>query len=105
MEQRPAAVLALDVAEIHRDLALQLGLDAVEEVAQQHELGGDGGVGLQFEHPVPVRRAAAKQRRTGARYGLGGAFVRQGVDECVAGHRSVRALQLIAAPAPPFART
>ena len=61
VEQRPAAMRALDRAQIHGDLALQVRVHAVEEMLQQHVFGRDGGVGLELEHPVPVRLLPAQQ--------------------------------------------
>ena len=68
VEQRPAAVLALDAAQVDADLALQLQVVRLAEiVAQQHVFGRDGGVGLQLEHPVAVRPAGGAAGRRVAR--------------------------------------
>ena len=62
MEQRPAAVLALDAAQVDADLALQLQVFRLAQVVvEQHVFGRDGGVGLQLEHPVPVRPLQPQQ--------------------------------------------
>ena len=50
-------------AQIDADLRFQRRIDAVEEMLQQHVFGRDGGVGLQLEHPVPVRVLLPRQRR------------------------------------------
>ena len=66
MEQRPAAVITLDAAQIDRDLALDLGVERLAaEVAHQHVFGWDGGVGLELEHPMAVRLLAVDQRAGG----------------------------------------
>ena len=66
VEQRPAAVRALDAAQIDRDLAFELGVDRLAaEVAHQHVFGRNGGVGLELEHPMPVRLLAVEQRAGG----------------------------------------
>ena len=55
MEQRPAAMRALDAAQVDGDLGLQLGIDGLGEiVAQQHIFGRDGRVRFEFEHEVAV---------------------------------------------------
>ena len=55
MIERPAAVDALDAAQIGGDLGFQRGVDPLAEiVAQQHVFGRDGGVGLELEYPVAV---------------------------------------------------
>ena len=54
VKQRPAAVSALDAAEIDADLAFKLGIDAIEEMFQQQIFGGDGGICLEFENEVPI---------------------------------------------------
>ena len=61
--QRPAAVGALNPAQVIRDLGFQYGVDRLAEVmTKQHILGGNGGIGLQFEDPMPIRLSIAKQR-------------------------------------------
>ncbi len=55
VEQRPAAMLALDRAKVMGERLLLALVDLVEIVLQQDVLGGDGGVRLQLEHPMPVR--------------------------------------------------
>jgi hypothetical protein len=71
VEQRPAAMRALDTAQIDADLALQVGLDAVQEVFQQDVFGRNGGVGLQFEDPMAVGLLAAEQRIARPGHGVG----------------------------------
>ncbi len=66
VEQRPAAVLALNAAQVHRDLAFDLGVDRLAaEVAHQHVFGRNGRVGFQLEDPMPVRLLAIEQRAGG----------------------------------------
>ena len=54
MEQRPAAMRALDAAQINADLRLQRRIDPVEEMFQQHVFRRNRRVRFQFKHPVPV---------------------------------------------------
>ena len=62
-EQRPAAVIALDAAQIDRDLGFKRGIDRLAEIMpQQHVFGGNGGVGFEFEHPMAVRALLREQR-------------------------------------------
>ena len=52
----PAAMGALNPAQVIGDLAFQHGVDGLAEVvAKQHIFRRDGAVGFQFEHPVSVR--------------------------------------------------
>ena len=69
VEQRPAAVVALDAAEIDADLGLEHRVDAVEVVFQQDVFGRDGGVRLQLEDPVAVLVLAPQQGGRGWRDG------------------------------------
>ena len=63
MEQRPAAVLALDAAQIDGDLALQLGIHRLGQImTQQHIFGRNGGIGFELEAPVPVRLLGIEHR-------------------------------------------
>ena len=53
VHQRPAAMSALNPAQIIRDLAFQRSVDRLAEiVAKQDILRRDGAIGFQFEHPV-----------------------------------------------------
>jgi hypothetical protein len=61
-EQRPSAARALDAAQIVGEPRLHVAVDVVEEMLEQDVLGGNGGVGLEREHEMPVRRLPAKQR-------------------------------------------
>ena len=68
VHQRPAAMDALNPAQVIGDLAFQHRVDRLAEiVAQQHILGGDGAIGFQFEHPVavglPIAQQPARRRR------------------------------------------
>ena len=65
VEQRPAAVRALDAAEIGGDLAPRApGRALAAEMAEEHVFGRDGGVGLELEAPMAV---VARQRREARR--------------------------------------
>jgi hypothetical protein len=66
MEQRPAAILALDRAQIARQIPLQGIVDLIEIMLQEDVFGRDGGVGLELVDPVPVRPLLLEQRRGGA---------------------------------------
>src|SRR5258707_11717676 len=60
--QRPAAMDTLNPVQVIRDLGFQYGVDRIAEVmTKQHILGGNGGIGLQFEDPMPIRLSIAKQ--------------------------------------------
>ena len=62
-EQRPAAVRALDAAQIDRDLGFERGIDRLAEIMpQQHIFGRNGGVGFELEHPMAVGALAGEQR-------------------------------------------
>ena len=54
VEQRPAAVLALDLAQIRHDLGLQLLVDLVEVMHQHDVFGGDRRIGLKGKDPVTI---------------------------------------------------
>ena len=55
LEQRPAAMFALDATQIGGDLAFEFSIDLLAQMmAQQHVFGRDRRVGLQFEEPVAV---------------------------------------------------
>jgi hypothetical protein len=79
MHQRPAAMGALNPAQVVGDLALKLSIDGLAEVmAKQHILRGDGAIGLQFEHQMSVRLPVAEQtlrRRGDARLQGATAFI------------------------------
>ena len=56
MHQRPAAVRALNAAEVDRDLGFQRRIDRLAEIVpQQNVFGRDGRVGLKLEHEMTVR--------------------------------------------------
>ena len=62
-EQRPAAMRALDAAQIDGDLGFERGIDRLAEIVpQQHVFGRDGGVGLELEQPMAVGALARQQR-------------------------------------------
>ena len=67
LEEAPAAVRELSLAQVGDGLALALGVDPVEEVAEQQELRRDGGVGFQLADPLPVGGLSTEERRLGAR--------------------------------------
>src|SRR3546814_8927044 len=58
VEQGPAAMAALNAAQIDSELALNLDIDLVEEMLEQDVLGRNDSVRFQFEHPMPVRLLA-----------------------------------------------
>ncbi len=59
---------ALNPAQVIRDLGLKRGVDRLAEVVtKQHILGGNGGIGLQLEHPMSIRLSATKQGARGRR--------------------------------------
>ena len=62
MEQRPAAVVALDAGQIGPDLPLQFEVIRLAQIVlQQHIFGRDGGVGLKLEHPMAIRPLELEQ--------------------------------------------
>ena len=62
LEQRPAAVSALDAAQIDRDLRFERRVDRLAEIVpQQHILGRNGGIGLELEHPMAIGPLAGEQ--------------------------------------------
>ncbi len=67
VEQRPAAVRALDGTNIPGDPRLEFRLDAAEIVLEQDELRRDRHVGLQLEDPMSVGVLQGDQRFAGAR--------------------------------------
>ena len=105
MEQRPAAVRALDRPQIDADLRLQRRIDAVEEMLQQHVFRRDRRIRLQLEQPVPVRMLPPRQRaRRPARSPR--AASRPARSRSAAGsHPALRVLRRRAAPRPRFGRT
>ena len=55
MHQRPAAMGALDAAQIVGDLGFEHRVDRLAEIVpQQNVFGRDGAVGLELEHPMAV---------------------------------------------------
>ena len=61
-KQRPAAVRALDAAQIDGDLRFERGIDRLAEIVpQQHVFGRNGGIGLELEHPMAVGPLAREQ--------------------------------------------
>ena len=91
MEQRPAAVVALDAPKIHPDFFLQRAVDSVQVVLKKHILGGNRRVGLQFEHPMPVGTLPPGEGRSGALDGILKGVVLKligvGTGQAVARHR------------------
>ncbi len=58
MEQGPAAMLALDAAQIFADLPLALDVRLLAEVVREQDIfGGDRGVGLELEAPMAILSA------------------------------------------------
>ena len=69
VEERPAAVGALDAAEIDGDQALQFEIRRLAaEMPQQHIFGRDRRVGLEFEAPMSVAVLTSEQRLRRQRY-------------------------------------
>src|SRR6266446_2670619 len=62
LEEAPAAVRELPLAQVGDGLALALGVDPVEEMAEQQELRRDGGVGFQLADPLPVGGLSTEER-------------------------------------------
>ena len=94
-KQRPAAMRALDAAQIDGDLRFERGIDRLAEIVpQQHVFGRNGGVGLKLEHPMPVRPLAREQGigRGGDRALERGCASRFAVGQMVqgVGHRAYR---------------
>jgi hypothetical protein len=55
MKERPAAVRALNAAQIDGNLSFQRGVNRFGKVmAQQDVFGRNGGVGLKLEYPMAV---------------------------------------------------
>ena len=54
MEQRPAAVPALNAPQVDPYLRLQVLVDAREEMLQQNVLRRDRRIGLEFEYEMAV---------------------------------------------------
>ena len=62
VEQRPAAILVLDTAEIVRDLGFQRSVDRLGQIVPQQDiLRRNRGVGFKLEHPVAVGLAMVQQ--------------------------------------------
>ena len=62
LNQGPAVMRALAAAQIGRDLGFQFRVDGLAEVMPHQDIfGGDGGVGLEFEHPMPIRTLDGQQ--------------------------------------------
>ena len=58
-KQRPAAMGALDAAQIDGDFCFERGIDRLAEIVpQQHVFGRNGGVRFEFEQPMAVRSLA-----------------------------------------------
>ncbi len=61
VKERPAAVLALDLAQIDADLGLEPRVDAVEIVLEQHVFGGNGRIRLELIDEMPIPALGAEQ--------------------------------------------
>ena len=56
-------MLALDAAQIDRDLCFERGIDRLAEIVpQQHIFGRNSRVGLELEHPMAVGALQRQQR-------------------------------------------
>ena len=62
VEQRPAAMLALDGAQILRQRRLDAVVDLAEIMLQQDVFGRDGRIGLELEGPMAVGALLRQQR-------------------------------------------
>ena len=62
VKQRPAAMVALDRAQIVGKLALHHIVDVAEIMVEQNVFGRDGGIRLQLVGPVPIGRLAVAER-------------------------------------------
>src|SRR5262245_43099501 len=63
MIKRPAAMLALDAAQIVGNLPLERRVSrSAAIVPKQDVFGGNCRVGFEFEHPMPVALLAVEQR-------------------------------------------
>jgi len=63
MEKRPAAMCALDAAQIGGNLCLKLRVDGLAEIVpEQHIFGWNRGIGFEFEDPVPIPALPVQQR-------------------------------------------
>ena len=79
--QRPAAVPALDPAQVDPDLPLQREVGLLAQIVDQEDVfRRDRGVGLEFEHPVTVGLLALQER--------GGGGVDRPVQRRVGGQRA-----------------
>ena len=68
-EQRPTAMIALDAAQIGRDLGLEHGIDRLAKImAQQHVFRRYGRVRFELEDPMSVALLQCEQRRRGCLY-------------------------------------
>ena len=67
MEQRPAAMRALNPAKIDPDRGLQIRVDPVQKMLEQHVFGRNRRIRFQFEQEMPVRPLPPRQRRRCAR--------------------------------------
>ena len=74
MIERPAAMLALDAAQVIADLPFELEVGRLGEVVHQQDIfRRDGGVGLELEHPMAVAALLLEQgRRRVAQHPLDG---------------------------------
>src|SRR6185437_10059877 len=63
--KRPAAVPALSLSQVDRELALELRLDLIQEMHHQDVFGRNGAIGLELEDPVPVGPLLPDQRVAG----------------------------------------
>src|SRR5262249_25467136 len=62
-KKRPATVLALNAAQIDRNLRLERYVDRLAEiVAQENVFCRDGGIGFQLEYPVPIGLLQCQER-------------------------------------------
>ena len=61
MEQRPAAVIFLNVAQIYGHAFMQRLIDRAKKMIEQDIFGRNGGIGLQLEDKRTVGRLQSQQ--------------------------------------------
>ena len=67
VNERPAAMVALNPPKIDGDQALELEIRLfAAKMPEQHVFGGNGGVGLELEAPMAVIALQGEQRLRGA---------------------------------------
>ncbi len=86
MEERPAAVGALNAPQIDADPLFERIVDLVEIMLEHHVFRRDGRVGFELENPVAVGVLASEQRRLSGLDRAGQAAACENGIGCDAGH-------------------